>query len=95
MIVGAAVIEIHIHGSQSLKAKRGVVHVDPSWGETEINATHIRSGAGSNSLGAMAVTWSGIKFEVKHVARKKVEEPGKKPPRRTRRRRADTVAEDT
>ena len=25
MIVGAAVIEIHIHGSQSLKAKRGVV----------------------------------------------------------------------
>jgi len=25
MIVGAAAIEIHIHGSQSLKAKRGVV----------------------------------------------------------------------
>jgi uncharacterized protein YlxP (DUF503 family) len=25
MIVGAAVIEIHIHGSQSLKEKRGVV----------------------------------------------------------------------
>lgn len=25
MIVGAAVIELHIHGSQSLKAKRGVV----------------------------------------------------------------------
>jgi uncharacterized protein YlxP (DUF503 family) len=25
MIVGAAVVELHIHGSQSLKAKRGVV----------------------------------------------------------------------
>ncbi len=25
MIVGAAVVEIHIHGSQSLKSKRGVV----------------------------------------------------------------------
>lgn len=25
MIVGAAVIELHVHGSQSLKAKRGVV----------------------------------------------------------------------
>ena len=25
MIVGAAVVEIHIHGSQSLKARRGVV----------------------------------------------------------------------
>jgi len=25
MIVGAAVVEIHVHGSQSLKAKRGVV----------------------------------------------------------------------
>ena len=25
MIVGAALIEIHVHGSQSLKAKRGVV----------------------------------------------------------------------
>jgi len=25
MIVGAAAVEIHIHGSQSLKAKRGVV----------------------------------------------------------------------
>jgi len=25
MIVGAAVVELHVHGSQSLKAKRGVV----------------------------------------------------------------------
>lgn len=25
MIVGAAVVEIHVHGSQSLKSKRGVV----------------------------------------------------------------------
>ncbi|MGH0034244.1 MAG: DUF503 domain-containing protein [Myxococcota bacterium] len=25
MIVGAALVEIHVHGSQSLKAKRGVV----------------------------------------------------------------------
>ena len=25
MIVGAAIVEIHVHGSQSLKAKRGVV----------------------------------------------------------------------
>ena len=25
MIVGAALIELHVHGSQSLKAKRGVV----------------------------------------------------------------------
>ena len=25
MIVGAAVVELHVHGSQSLKEKRGVV----------------------------------------------------------------------
>jgi len=25
MIVGAAIVELHVHGSQSLKAKRGVV----------------------------------------------------------------------
>ncbi|MEE8103924.1 MAG: transglutaminase-like domain-containing protein [Planctomycetota bacterium] len=43
------------------------VPVDPSWGELEINATHIRMGAGSTSLGAMIHAFSGLKFEVKRI----------------------------
>ena len=32
MILGAALVELHVHDSQSLKGKRGVVQSVAAWG---------------------------------------------------------------